>query len=221
VIWILEGGNLECQTAKYKLDEAKFFLEKLRGVENEPNEFVYGVYLNAFIYSANSVTDYVHADFIYNTINNPRIDWKDYQGREMKKEILEKHPDKIAIEKFRSKYFNELNKFLRDPIANYFRFKRNKITHVRWDATKSGKFVRKDGGDEIVTSRNLESSIMYAMAKDGKVSDLDLFDDKVIPWEEQLDAFRRLCSEDINSILDEFIVMLEKFIQKFDGQEFF
>ncbi len=215
----MEKIVLDCHTAKYKLDEAKFFFERLREVENEPNEFVFGSFLNAFIFSANSVIDYVHADFIFNTIWNPPIDWKDFQDREKKKFIIKNHPDKKAIEKFLSKYHNELDKFLRDPIVNYFRFKRNKITHIRWDGAKSGSFERKGNGEKV-TKRSLEPSVIYMLALDGKIRDLDLFYD-VIPREEQLRTLERLCSEDLNSILKEYLDKLERFIQKFDGENFF
>ena len=59
-------------------------------------------------------------------------------------DIIKNHPEKIAIEKFRSKYSNELNKLLRNPLANYFKQKRNKITHVHWDADRWAAFTEKD-----------------------------------------------------------------------------
>ena len=76
---------LQCHTAKHNLVEAKFFLNliKLKDIWNDEEHFSF--YLNAFVLSANSVTEYVQSDFIFHTIREPRIKWRDYQDRETRK----------------------------------------------------------------------------------------------------------------------------------------
>jgi len=208
--------KLNCSTAKYKLKEAKYFLKKMQEPEIWNDDEQLGFYLNAFVFSASSVIHYVHADFMYHGFSGKnRIKWYEFENKDKRKGIIDKHPQKITIEKFRSKYTNELNKFLRNPIANYFKQKRNKITHIHWDADRWGSFTEKNG----ITSyheRKFEGFASSYYKKTRGFIPLDLFDENVSENEKET-TLDYLCSEDIRKVCQDYLNIVEEFIQKFDG----
>lgn len=176
-------------------------------------------HLNAFVFSASSVINYVHADFMYHGLTGKnRIKWYEFENKDKRKEIINKHPEKIIIEKFRGKYANELNKFFQNPIANYFKQKRNKITHIRWDADRWGSFTEK-AGVTTYSERRFEGFASNYYKQTRGFIPLDLFDENVSKNEKET-TLDYLCSEDIRNVCQNYLDIIEEFIQKFDGLKY-
>ena len=71
-----ENNILHCHTAKYKLKEAKFLLEKFKEADIWNDKENFDFYHNAFIFASTSVIEYVHSDFMYNGFHHDqRIKW--------------------------------------------------------------------------------------------------------------------------------------------------
>jgi len=212
--------KLECHTSKYKLKEAKFFLEQLKLEENWNDDEKFSFYLNAFVLSATSIIEYVHSDFLYNTIADPRIKWRDWENHDKRKQIISSHPQSKAIEKFLGYFSNERKKILDDTLVNYFLYKRNTITHIRWDGSKASSFTEFPDGTKTTNSRNLEAAYKIDLMIKKSEYDPDLFYDQ-ITRENQLAMLKRLCSENLVDICEEYLSKLEKFIERFEGKNFF
>lgn len=210
---------LQCHTAKYKLEESQYFLKRMTDSEVWNSEILFDFYLNVFVTSSDSITEYVHADFMFHKIDNPRINWRDYQDKRRRKSIISQHPDSKAIEKFCSTYFNELDKLWRMPLVNYFRNKRNKITHMRWDASKSSTYTETQDGKRTYDSRHLEPSFI-AFTPSPEIFMADMFDDYITNGQ-RLALLGRLDSEQAIDICNEYLEELNNFITKFDGKDFF
>ena len=211
--------KLQCYTAKYKLKEAKYLLEKMKEPEIWNDHEIFGFYHNAFVYASTSVINYVHADFIYNGFSyDQRIKWYVFEKRENRTGIIENHREKLAIEKFRRKFSNELDKFLRDPIGNYFKQKRNQIAHVHWNADKWTSSTEANG-KRIVHARRFEGFSSGYYKKTKGFIPLDLFDNRVSESDKET-TLNYLCEEDLRNVCSKYLELLEEFIIKFDGEEY-
>jgi len=211
--------KLQCHTAKYKLKEARYMLEKMKEPEIWNNDEIFGFYHNAFVSASTSVINYVHADFMYNGFSyDQRIKWYVFEKRENKSGIIENHGEKHAIEKFRSQYTNELNKLLQNPLPNYFKQKRNGIAHVGWDSSKWGSFTEKDG-QRTTNERRFEGFASDYYKKTRGFIPLNLFDDKVSENDKE-NTLDYLCTEDLRNVCEKYLELLEEFIEKFDGIEY-
>lgn len=217
-----ENCYLICHTAKYKLHEAEFFLRKLKEPYIFNNDDEFSFYLNAFIFSAGCIPDYVHADFIFNTIRNPRIKWREWENRDhkVKNQIIKSHPDSNAINNFITFFKKQKIILWNDPIVNYFLYKRNKITHVRWDSDKEASYEQKSDGTKEYHIRRLEPMWLSFILVDHPDYNLDLFYDQ-IPKPIQIQTISRLNDESIITILEEYVNKLKKFIDLFEGKDFF
>lgn len=213
--------TLICHTSKYKLKEAEFFQNQLKdtSIWNDDEKFPF--YLNAFVFSSGCVVDYVHADFIFNTIK-PRIKWRDWENRDPKirNRIIESHSQSNAIRNFLNYFKEQRNKLWDDPIVNYFLYKRNKITHIQWDSDKQATYTEKLDGSKNYDARYLEATYLLFLLESKPDYNLDLFYDK-IPREVQIETIRRLSETSIDTILGEYVTKLRKFIELFDGRNFY
>ena len=54
---------LHCHTAKFKIAEAKYFLDRIKTDEIFQDDNLFSFHLNAFVNSSYSVVEYVHSDF--------------------------------------------------------------------------------------------------------------------------------------------------------------
>ncbi len=208
---------LYCHTSKHKLEESKYFFETLTHPDIWNDDEKFSFFMNAFIFSAGSVVHYVNADFIYNKIK-PRIRWYEYEDRNKRSDIINNHPEKDAIENFRSKYANRLDTFLRKPVANYFRLKRNKITHIHWDAARWASFTEKDNVTTYDQRRFEGFASDYYKKTSGHIP-LDLFDENICEKDKE-ETLDYLCREDIRKVCKEYLKLLQEFIEKFDGEKY-
>lgn len=156
---------------------------------------------------------------MFQKIDNPRINWRDYQDRGRKKLIISQHPDSKAISKFCSTYYNELDKLWRIPLVNYFRNKRNKISHMKWDASKSSTYTETQDGKRTYDSRHLEPNYILYLPNPEIVT-ADMFDN-YIDANQRSSLIGRLANEQATDICNEYLVELNNFITKFDGKDFF
>lgn len=217
----MDEETLVCHTAKGKLKEARYFLKQLSVHEIWNNDDLFDYNLNAFVYASDAIIDYVHADFMYHKIKDPRINWCDYQDKNKKKTIKASHPQKEAIERFLGKFGKELGDLYNDPLVNYFKHKRNKITHIQWDGSKSASFTQEsESSPRVITERKLEPSYIALMANDHSDYNLDLFESD-ITRDVQLSTLTRLVDESAMDLLNEYLTKMENFITKFDGVNFY
>lgn len=216
----IDESVYKCQTAKFKVREAKHFLEKLQTNEIQKDEDLTTFYLNAFVTSASSVIDYVKSGFIYVKIKDPRINWKEWRNKDTRNEIINKHSQSKAITTFLMLYNNEKNNLLNIPLVNYFVYKRNKIIHQRWDGIKSTLSTEHPDGRVDIHKLTLESSYRLGLLEKVKDYDLDICY-KHISKEQQKQLFTRLACDHAIPILEEFVTSLEEFIKKFEGKNFF
>lgn len=215
----IDESVYKCQTAKFKVREARHFLEKLQTNEIQKDEDLITFYLNAFVISASSVIDYVKSGFISVKIN-PRINWKEWRNKDTRNEMINKHPQSKTITAFLILYNNEKNNLLNIPLVNYFVYKRNKIIHQRWDGIKSTSSTEHPDGHIDIHKLTLETS--YKLRSLEKVKDYDLdICYKHIPKEQQKQLLTRLAYDHAIPILEEFVTLLEEFIKKFEGKNFF
>ena len=209
---------LECHTSKFKLSEAKYFLNRM----NEPSIFqdndIFDFYLNAFAFSTGMVIEYVHSDFIFHKVK-PRIDWVEYEQQKQGRNLpnwLKSHQESNAIQKFMSTFENERNKFEEKPLANFFKFKRNKITHTSWSGHEFSTF----SGSQT-TERFLASTFKLDMRQQtGKNLPLDICDSR-IPDVEQVKLLKHIAKTGATVICQEYVDLLDDFISKFDQKNFF
>jgi len=214
--------KLHCYTAKYKLTEARYFLNKFKDESIWNNDKSFSYHLNAFVNSADSVIDYVHSDFM---IHKLRIDWQKWnlvRNNDKKRgNFIDKHPKKIGIRRFRKQYKNEVEILLKNPIANYFHFKRNKILHIRWSATSFSSLTKLLGKPTKFTNRYLESTFLLGYKKQhGINATYEMFDDRQIDRATQDATLQKLAITDVRIICKEFLELLKDFIDKFDGRNF-
>lgn len=215
--------QLECYTAKYKLKEAKHWLDEMMKPENFNDDERFGWCLNAFCHAVISAIDYVHADFVFNKVT-PRIDWKSFTRTNEggKKDIVSNHEEKKALTTFRREFKNKKDVLLRDPLVNYFYNKRQEIIHIKWSADKWGSFSE-EGQNKQYTHRALESAEPWFYLLDkGSITSLPMFDD-YIPLAEQRTTLSKLSdnSMDIRRIGSELCQKVENFINCFEGKDYF
>lgn len=60
-----DGRNLECHTARFKLKEARYWLDEMMKPEIFDDDYKFGWHLNAFCNAIISTIDYVHADMFW------------------------------------------------------------------------------------------------------------------------------------------------------------
>ncbi len=63
---------LHCHTAKFKIAEAKYFLDRIKTDEIFQDDNLFSFHLNAFVNSSYSVVEYVHSDFYFHKV---KIGW--------------------------------------------------------------------------------------------------------------------------------------------------
>lgn len=217
--------KLYCYTAKHKLREARYFFNRIQVSEIWNNDRSFDFHLNAFINSADMVIDYIHSDFLFHKIKDPRIKWQKWEkiriNNKAKKEFISKHPNKKAIEEFLRFFLDEREKLFRIPLVNYFHYKRNEIAHNRWSSASFGAFEKKPKMKTQFTERKFEGSYkLFLIEKHGDDVQLDMFDDR-ISRKKQIDTLKILCSKDVRLVCKGYLSELSKFIKKFDGKNFF
>lgn len=217
--------KLHCYTAKHKLREARYFFNKIQVPEIWNNDKSFDFHLNAFINSADMVIDYVHSDFLFHKIKDPRIKWQEWEkirkDNKTKKIFISKHPEKKAIEEFLRCFLDEREKLFRIPLVNYFHYKRNEISHNQWSSATFGSFEKKSNMKTAFTERKFEGSYkLFLIEKHGDEIILDMFEDR-ISRKKQIDTLKMLCGTDVRLVCKNYLNELSKFIEKFDGKKFF
>lgn len=215
--------KLVCYTSKYKLKEARHWLDEMMKRENFDNDERFGWCLNAFCHAIVSAIDYVHADFVFNKVT-PRIDWKEFtrNNESGKKTLIQSHPENQPITKFRGEFKNKKDILLRDPLVNYFYNKRQEIIHIKWSADKWGAFSG-EGENKQYTHRALESAEpWFYLLSQGSITSLPMFDD-YIPLAQQQATLSKLSDSDtdIRQIGNELCDKIQDFINCFEGKDYF
>ena len=210
---------MSCSTAKFKLKEANYFLEKIKSQEVQLDEDTLTFNLNAFVISANSVIEYVESDFVYVMIK-PRINWREWRYKKPQNDILGNHEQSKALKNFRVFYLKQKKELLDIPLVNYFRYKRNKIAHRRWDGIKSASWTEDSDGKKTSSNIRLESGYLLDRASNDPTYDMDICTFE-IPREKQIELCTILYQEYAIPILEEYIQHLQDFIKKFEGKDFF
>ncbi|MCH9041334.1 MAG: hypothetical protein IIB80_04155 [Thaumarchaeota archaeon] len=155
-----------------------------------------------------------------------RIDWQKWnkiRNSEKKREaFIVKHPKKIGIRRFRARYKKEVDTLLKNPIANYFDFKRNKIIHIRWSSTAFASLTKSHGKPTKFNNRYLETTWLISYQKQKGINvTYEMFDDRKITRRTQDKTLEKLASTDVRIICKEYLGLLKDFIDKFDGSNFF
>ena len=217
---------LQCHTAKFKHAEATYFLDEMKTDKIwNGHEDVFDFFLNTFVISANSIIDYIHSDFVLHTVR-PFIDWQEWNKSSRKKdglkEFINKHPKKIALQRFRKKYSIELTLLMKNPIVNYFRIRRNEIIHNRWHGTQFASFTEyQDDRGRVINERHLENDLALQMYHTkGKPISTHYFSN-VIEEADRVTTLQRLASEPMLDICKEYLGILFKFIRIFEGNNYF
>jgi len=203
-------------TAKFKLKEAKYFVEQIK--KNWDDEDYVSFNLNAFTISACSVIDYVESDFILHKIR-PRILGKDWFKEKTRKKILKTHPMSKIICDFIEFYEDQEDNLRNEPLPNYFINKRNTIVHERWEGPKMSSFTEKDG-IRTANSRRLEPGYLLDLASNKPDYQLNICEDR-ISRKKKLELLSHLVEDPMMDIIFEFIIRLEKFIEGFEKKDFF
>lgn len=210
---------MSCSTAKFKLKEANYFLEEIKSEEIQLDEDSLTFNLNAFIISANSVIEYVESDFIYVKVR-PWIDWKKWIIKDDRNKILQNHEQSKALNNFREYYRKQRDELFKIPLVNYFRHKRNRIAHRRWDGIKMASWTEYPDGRKIINDIRLEQTYPLVKARNNPDYDIDMCTSE-IPKEKQIELCTMLCQESGIPVLEEYIVHLQDFIKKFENKDFF
>ena len=186
-------------------------------------------HLHAFCNSLASTIDYVHSDFVYHKVkeknergNLVSINWKKFsRSKKDQEEIIEKHPEKQALKKFRGEYKNKKDILLRDPLVNYFYNKRQESTHIKWSGSKFGAFSG-ETGNEHWTFRALEGKFWFDLHNKHPDTSLPQFDD-YIPIEDQIKTLQILTDDelDIKDVGNQVCDKIKKFVECFDGKDYF
>ncbi|NIP62413.1 MAG: hypothetical protein GWN01_16695 [Nitrosopumilaceae archaeon] len=211
------GVTLHCRTAKNKLNEANFFLESLKVSDVWNDDQKFGYHLNSFIFSSSLVLDYIKADFIYHKIK-PRISWYEYEDQDKRKQTIDNHHKKNLLKKFHKIYDKELDAFFQEPLANYFKSKKAKISHIQWNGSRWGSFTEQDGV-KIFEKRYFEGLRPDYYKKTWGTIPLDMFDNKISESDKEK-TLVYLCEENITQVCKKYLDLLQGFIQKFDGVKF-
>jgi hypothetical protein len=221
--------NLECHTAKYQLEQARKYLDDMMVPEvfNDNEKFDRDLF--AFCNAVGSAIDYVSADFIYNKVRFvnsegrlERIDWRKFsRGRIDQDNIIENHPEKETIKKFRGEYKNKKDILLKEPLVNYFYGKRQMWYHVGWSGVKWSTFSGKPG-NENTGHRGLENTFWFEIHEKHPADSLPMFDD-YIPIEKQIETLKILTDDqlDIKNIGNQTCDKIKQFIDYFDGKDYF
>jgi len=221
--------NLECTTATYQLTQTRKWLDEMMKSEifNDSEDF--DRHLHGFCNSLASTIDYVHADFVYHKVkeknnlgNFVSIDWKKFsRSRRDKDDIIDKHPEKAALKKFRSEYKNKKDNLLKDPLVNYFYNKRQESTHVQWSGSKFGTFSGVTGNEQW-DHRALEGKFWFELHNMHPTDSLPQFDD-YISIDDQIETMHILTDEslDIKNVGNQVCDKIEQFIDQFDGKDYF
>ncbi|MGI0026331.1 MAG: hypothetical protein ACREAD_00625 [Nitrosopumilaceae archaeon] len=215
--------SLECYTARYKLKEARHWLDEMMKSENFNDDERFGWCLNAFCHAVISSIDYVHADFVFNKVT-PRIEWKEFtrNNESGKKEITKIHPESQALTKFRGEFKNKKDILLKDPLVNYFYNKRQEIIHIRWNADKYAS--RSGAGPQYhYQHRALEGMEPWAYLHEKyPTRSFPMFDD-YIPVPEQMTTLQLLSDTDmdVRDISNNLCDKVEEFINQFEGKDYF
>jgi len=220
---------LKCNTARQRLKETRDWLNELLKPEIFNDTEAYDRHLFAFCESFASTIDYVHSDFVYHKVKFEdeqgrfrSIDWKKFsRSRKDQEEIIESHPEKKALKKFRGEYKNKKDILLRNPLVNYFYNKRQEFTHIRWSGSKWGAYSGQPG-NEHYSERGLENSYLFEVHKKHPNDSLPMFDD-YIPIQEQLETLKILTDHEFNikDIGNQLCDEVEKFIDYFEGKDYF
>lgn len=183
----------------------------------------------AFCNSFASTIDYVHSDFVYNKVkfknkfgNLQSIHWRKFsRNRTEQEEIIENHPEKDAIKKFRSEYKNKKDILLRDPLINYFYNKRQEFTHIRCTGSKWASFSG-EPGNEHYNHRGLENTQWFDIHKKNPNYSLPMFDE-YIQIEKQIETLKILTDDnlDVKDIGNKACDKVDGFINYFDGKDYF
>ena len=212
------GDLLECYTAKFKISETEYFLNQMNNQPVFQNDDLFDFYLNAFSVSSSMVVEYVHSDFIFHNVK-PRIDWVEYEQQRAGRNLqnwLNSHTEKKAINKFMSAFNNEKTKLEKIPLANFFKFKRDKITHISWSGHEFSKFT----GNQT-TDRFLASTFKLDMRQQTrKKLPLDICDGR-IQDSEQVTLLKHIASTPATKICEEYVDILKDFVAKFDKRNFY
>jgi len=189
------------------------------------HEDVFDFFLNAFVVSSNSIIDYIRSDFVLHTVR-PQIDWQEWHIASRKKdglkEFINKHPKKIALQRFLKEYDKEVKNLMRNPIANYFRIRRNEIVHNRWNGTRFSSFTEyPDERGRVINERHLENDIPLQMYELKHKPISTYYFSKEIEGDDRVKTLGRLADEPMMDICKEYLEVLFKFIQIFEGKNFF
>jgi hypothetical protein len=227
--YVGDNPNLECHTARYQLGQARKFLDDMMKPEIFNDDEKFDRALFGFCNAVGSAIDYVSADFIYNKVrfendlgNLERIDWRKFsRGRNDQDDVIDNHPEKIAIKKFRGEYKNKKDILLKVPLVNYFYGKRQKWYHVGWDGVKWSTFSGEQGNQET-GHRGLENSFWFELHQKHPEDSLLMFDD-CIPIDKQVETLKILTDDnlDIKKIGNQVCDKIEEFIDYFDGKDYF
>jgi len=223
------GPNLECHTSRYQLTQTRKWLDEMMKSEifNDSEDF--DRHLHGFCNSLASTIDYVHADFVYHKVkekndleNLVSIKWKKFsRSRKDQEDIIDNHPEKEALKKFRSEYKNKKDNLLKDPLVNYFYNKRQESTHIQWSGSKFGAFSG-ETGNEHWTQRALEGKFWFDLHNKHPTYSLPQFDD-YIPIDEQIETMKILTDDslDIKAVGNQVCDKIKDFIDCFDGKDYF
>lgn len=228
---------MNCRTAKYRLHVAQFWFERIQNNYLDPNETV-EYYLEAFLMSCRSVTDYVVRDFLDSikpnlTLENKLlINWKKnefVQGRRQ----LPAHEKNNLILKFLKEYDKAYKELTDNLLVKYFFTKRNVITHHSFSGIYDKTY---DESDNII-SRRFETQAMSILLENGSHllaegdSKILLEDNNRIPIEDfvlsRIDEKQKqqlmdlVVNKEAIGLLRDFFAQINQFVEKFESDDVF
>ena len=212
---------MKCYTARYRLGQARFFLDKIKEVYSK-DDYEIEYYLDAFLSTCRSVIDYVLRDYL-NTVK-PTI--PEIVKRKINKNriiILEQNniknfeqEKKQEVLGFLKKHRAEFLKFRENHLVQYFLAKRTTSEHHEFSGFRQASFEQKDGESKKILSRNFIPKYYLFMVFDGKNLPNQEIDSCELTDEEKKSLLIRLEGEEARDLLDEYLGLVEDFIEQFE-----
>jgi len=204
--------DMECDAAKFKLEEAEYFLGKLK--EHYNDEKLLTFYFNAMFYGSRSVLDYVWSTFLISYVDPGVSSQEWFHDKEYRKKTREEHPEHKFIQRFQKFHSDKIDELKDDPMMYHLLKKRDVITHHHYAGTMGGLSTTAGGSGEVYQDRYLET--MYAEDYLDKNPHLKIYFGKEVSDEKRKELEDKLRREDMRPILQYYIKKLRGFIKEFE-----
>ena len=213
--------NTKCHTARYRLGQAKFFLDKIKQVYSK-DDYEIEYYLDSFLDTCRSVIDYVVRDYL-NTVK-PSIREIDkrlinkYRVRILDKNDIKNfdHEKKQEIIDFLKKHRDEFFKFRENHLVRYFLAKRTTYEHHEFSGFRQASFEQKPGESRKILSRKFIPLYYLLMVFNGKNLSNEEIESCELTDQEEKALLVRLEGEEAKDLLDEYLGLVEEFIAQFE-----